>query len=98
MEIIAIFERPGMTQSMYEQVATKVAGGHGLVSKPADWPVPGIISHTAAPTPHGWVVVEVWESEEALQRFVEIITPILREVGAPQVEPKIYPVFNLVTS
>ncbi|OUC93859.1 hypothetical protein [Streptomyces swartbergensis] len=97
MAIIAIFDQPGMTQAQYEQVSDKVNRGRGLVKNPADWPVPGLISHTSAPTPNGWYVADVWESEEAFQRFTEIVLPLLREAGAPEVEPKIYPVFNLVT-
>lgn len=97
MAIIAIFELPGMTQAEYEQTTDKLTGGRGPVKKPADWPVPGLISHTAAPTPDGWFVADVWESEEAFRRFGEVIMPILREAGAPDVQPKIYPVFNLVT-
>jgi hypothetical protein len=97
MAIIAIFELPGMTQAQYEQTTDKMTGGRGLVKTPADWPVPGLISHTAAPTPNGWFVADVWESEEAFRRFGESIMPILHEAGAPEVQPKIYPVFNLVT-
>jgi hypothetical protein len=95
--IIAIFDQPGMTQAQYEQVSNKVNRDRGLVKKPADWPVPGLISHTSAPTPDGWYVADVWESEEAFRRFSEVVLPLLREAGAPEVEPKIYPVFNLVT-
>jgi hypothetical protein len=97
MAILAVFELPGMTQATYEQIQEQVTGGRGLGGRPADWPVPGLISHTAAPTPNGWFVADVWESEEAFQQFGETLMPILREVGAADVPPKIYPVFNLVT-
>lgn len=97
MAIIAIFEVPGMTQAGYQQTVVKVTGGRDTVKSAADWPVPGLISHTAAPTPNGWFVADVWESEEAFQKFGEVILPILKEVGAPEVQPKVYPVFNMVT-
>jgi hypothetical protein len=97
MAIMAILDQPGMTQAQYEQVADKVSRGRGLVEKATDWPVPGLISHASAPTANGWCVVDIWESEEAFRQFGEILLPLLREVGAPEVEPKIYPVFNLVT-
>ncbi|MDJ0340706.1 hypothetical protein QMK19_20645 [Streptomyces sp. H10-C2] len=97
MAIVAIFEMPGMTQAQYEQSADKVTGGRGPAKSLADWPVPGLISHTSAPTPNGWFVADVWESEEAFQKFGEIIIPILREIGVADVTPKIYPVFNVVT-
>ncbi|MEV0982531.1 hypothetical protein [Streptomyces sp. NPDC049915] len=97
MPIVAVFDMPGMTQAQYEQSVEKVSGRPGPVKSPADWPVPGLISHTAAPTPNGWLVVDVWESEEAFQQFGETIVPILQELGFPEAQPKIYPVFNVVT-
>lgn len=57
----------------------------------------GLISHTAAPTSNGWLVVDVWESEEAFQQFGETLIPILRELGLADVQPQTYPVFNVVT-
>ncbi|WP_200303611.1 hypothetical protein [Streptomyces adelaidensis] len=57
----------------------------------------GLISHTSAPTPDGWLVVDVWESEEAFREFGETILPILRELGVPDARPRIHPVFSMVT-
>jgi hypothetical protein len=52
----------------------------------------------AAPTPNGWFVTDVWESEEAFRRFGEVLMPMLEELGVRDVQPKIYPAFNVVTS
>ncbi|MCX4554934.1 hypothetical protein [Streptomyces umbrinus] len=97
MAIVVVLEMPGMTQDQYEQSAEKVSGRPGPVKSPADWPVSGLISHTAAPTSDGWLVVDVWESEEAFQQFGETLIPILRELGLADVQPQTYPVFNVVT-
>ncbi|MEU0937531.1 hypothetical protein [Embleya sp. NPDC005971] len=97
MAILVILEMPGMTQAMYESSADQVTGGRGAVKSPSDWPVPGLLSHTAAATPEGWFVADVWESEEAFERFGEIIIPILRGLGLADVQPKVYPVFTMVT-
>lgn len=51
--------------------------------------------HVAGPTDGGWRVIDVWESEEAFQRFGAIIAPILQEVGMPG-EPKFFPIDNFV--
>jgi hypothetical protein len=59
--------------------------------------VAGLISHTAAPTAEGWLVVDVWESEEAFRQFGETLVPVLRELGLSDAQPQIYPVFNVVT-
>jgi hypothetical protein len=97
MAIIAVIDMPGMTQAQYEQSVEKVAGRPGPVKSPADWPVAGLISHTAAPTADGWLVVDVWESEEAFRQFGDTLVPILQELGLPDMQPQVYPVFNVVT-
>ncbi len=61
MAVCLIFEGPGVTQAQYDQVRNEVA--------PGDHVPEGAILHIAGPTETGWCVVEVWESEEALQRF-----------------------------
>ena len=63
--------------------------GRGLKSL-SDWSAGGILSHAAGPTDNGFRVVDVWESEEAFQRFGGTIGPVLQEVGFPG-EPQIFP-------
>jgi len=46
-------------------------------------------------TDNGWRVVDVWESEEAFQRFGEVIGPILQEVGMPG-QPQLFALHNFV--
>ena len=60
-----------------------------------DWPVEGILSHTAGPTDDGWRVVDVWKSEEAFRAFGEVLVPILQEVGLGG-EPQVFAVHNFV--
>ncbi|RKT09620.1 hypothetical protein BX285_6715 [Streptomyces sp. 1114.5] len=98
MAVIIVFDIPGGTRAQYEEVTDKMTGGRGVVRSRSDWPVPGLISHCAGPTPDGWHVTDVWESKEAFQRFVEKIAPLMREAGMPETEPKIYEASNVVTS
>ncbi|MFD8752896.1 hypothetical protein ACFV0O_18245 [Kitasatospora sp. NPDC059577] len=97
MAIVAVFELSGMTEAQYDKSVEKVAGRPGPVRSPEDWPVPGLVSHTAAPTADGWLVVDVWESEEAFREFGEVIVPILNELGVQNPQPRIYPVHAMVT-
>lgn len=97
MAIVVILDMPGMTQALYEQSAEKVAGRPGPVESVSDWPVAGLVSHTAAPTDKGWLVVDVWESEEAFQQFGRTLMPILRDLGLPDVTPRTHQVFKVVT-
>jgi hypothetical protein len=96
MTIIITFDFPGTTQAQYEQITNRMTGGRRL-EKASDWPVPGLISHATGPSPTGWFVTDVWESEDAFRQFGEKLAPLLREVGIPETEPKIYQVFNVVT-
>ncbi|WP_042380987.1 hypothetical protein [Streptacidiphilus melanogenes] len=97
MAIIIVFDIPGGTQAQYEQVTNEMTGGRGLVRKRNDWPVPGLISHAAGPSPTGWIVTDVWESEEAFQKFGEKLAPLMRAAGMPMGQPTIYEAFNVVT-
>jgi hypothetical protein len=57
----------------------------------------GSFSRTSAPTEDGWLVVDVRESEEAFRQFGETLMPILRDLGVPDVRPRLHPAFNVVT-
>lgn len=56
----------------------------------------GILSHTAGPTPTGWRVIDVWESEDAMRRFGEVLGPQLQKQGFSNVPPQVFPVHNFV--
>ena len=94
MAILMIHDAPGGTQEQYEEVGARLAQS-GAFDSLSDWQTDGILSHAAGPTDDGWRVVDVWESEEAFQRFGEKIGPVLQEVGFPG-EPKVFPLHNFV--
>jgi hypothetical protein len=54
-------------------------------------------SHTAGQAPNGFRVVDVWESEEAAQKFEEQLGPILQEAGVTDA-PELYPAHTFVSS
>ena len=89
MAIAVLWEMPGYTREQYEADAKSILKGEP--TKLANWPVKGILAHMAGPTPNGWQVVDVWESEAAAQEFGKTIAPILKERGFPNTEPKIIP-------
>jgi hypothetical protein len=61
MALGQIFDGSGVTQAQYEQVLHEVA--------PGNRPPPGMLYHAAGPIPNGWRVIEIWESQEAADRF-----------------------------
>jgi hypothetical protein len=94
MPVLMVHDSPGGTQEQYDQVGARLTDGRGLNSL-SDWPADGILSHAAGPTENGFRVVDVWESEEAFQRFGAVIGPILGEVGFAG-EPQLFPLHNFV--
>ncbi len=86
MPILAIFEAPGHTQAEYDRVRRRVSPDNRLL--------PGMLSHAAGATDGGFCVVEVWESQEALQRFFEqTLRGPLQEAGL-NVRPRFLPLVN----
>jgi hypothetical protein len=94
MPVLMVHDGPGGTREQYDEVCSRLTDGRGLNSL-SDWSTGGILSHAAGPTDNGWRVVDVWESEEAFQRFGEVIGPILQDVGMPG-QPQLFPLENFV--
>jgi hypothetical protein len=59
-------------------------------------PPVGLIAHFAAPlTGGGWQVIDVWESEDALRRFMEeSVFPATKELGAPPFDTTVVQLHN----
>ncbi|WJV44479.1 hypothetical protein [Streptomyces flavofungini] len=96
MAIIVTFEIPGVGQELYDACVSRLTDG-GEFASLADFPAPGLIAHAAGPVDGGWRVVDVWESEEALENFSKILQPILADLGHAAGEPQIIPAHNVVT-
>ncbi len=94
MPVLMVHDGPCGTKEQYDEVCSRLTDGRGLNSL-SDWSTGGILSHAAGPTDNGWRVVDVWESEEAFQRFGQVIGPILQEVGMPG-QPQLFPLHNFV--
>ena len=96
MAIGVLMEFPGVTQSQYDEVVDQFMAKGRRFDRLADWPTKGALMHMAGPTPRGWRVVDVWESEEAFRRFGEILMPILVRNGFPAAEPQIFPLHKFI--
>ena len=87
----------GITQEQYEEAVRRLTGGKSRVESPSDWPVEGLLVHAAGQGPQGFRVVDVWESEEACNRFGETLGPILQEIGVTN-PPEMYPAHAFVSA
>ncbi len=97
MAVVLVHQGPGLTRETYEEAVRRFTGGKSRLESPADWPVEGLLVHTAGEGEDGFRVVDVWESEEAIQRFGETLGPILQELGV-EAQPKMYPAHTFVSA
>lgn len=85
MAVAAVFEGD-ISQAQYERVRAQVT--------PDNRPPPGLLYHVAGQGEGGWYVVEVWESQEALQRFFdEKLGQALQQANI-NIQPKFFQVVN----
>jgi hypothetical protein len=91
MAIAFELEFPKLTEDKYRAVMREL----GLDKEDAVWPE-GSIEHTAGPTPNGWAVFDIWESEAHWERFrsTRLAAAFAKVGGVP--EPKLlkFEVYN----
>jgi hypothetical protein len=94
MPIALVHDLPGVGQEGYDRIVQE------LIGRPAeslsDWPAEGILCHITGPVDGGWRVVDVWESEESLQRFAEKLLPAMEAAGVEGPEPQTFPVYKFI--
>ena len=80
------------TKEIYDQVSEKMFGHTDM--RPEEAPE-GLILHSAGQGDRGWYVYDIWESQEAFERFSdEKLMPAIKEVmGDVQPEPDAAPQF-----
>jgi hypothetical protein len=85
-QVMVHFDFPSVTAEQYDNV-WKDLRAQGYADPK------GLIFHAGAPKPDGgWVVTDVWESEEAFKEFGKVLMPLIQKQDIPSVTPKIYPV------
>ena len=78
MAIVRLQDAEQMTEETYNRVADKM----GVRDNPPD----GLVVHTAGEVDGHWRIVDVWETEEAMQRFDQerlgpAVAEVLKELG-----------------
>jgi hypothetical protein len=95
--IVAIHQTPSLTREKYEAVVRGLTNGKHRLESLSDVPVEGILVHAAAQTDNGFVVWDVFDSQESFDRFVELARPLAQEVGIEE-PPKAYPAHTFISS
>ena len=88
-KITAIFRVPDMSREQYDKVMADL-------DKAGMYKVPARPFHVMSLAEKGSVVVDVWDSQEALNEFFVTLGPILIKNGINPPQPEIYPVHNTV--
>ncbi len=85
-KVLVQFNIPGMTAKQYDQTWTDLRAAGQANPK-------GLLNHFGAHNGNDWLVVDVWESAEAFNKFGETLLPILSKNGVAKAEPVVTPVY-----
>ncbi len=89
MAIASLSETPGGTREQYDQVIREVGLSGSQLA-------PGQLVHFAGPTANGWQVVNVWESQEAADSWMnEKVAPARQKAGLAEPVITVFPVHRL---
>lgn len=76
MPVVATIEFPGISVEIYRKLGSSI---------PSDRPPDGIIFHSCGAVPGGWRIVDIWESQDEFDRFIdETLLPAARALGLPE--------------
>jgi hypothetical protein len=93
--IVAVHQTKSLTRERYEEVVSRLTGGKRRFESASDLPFEGLVVHTTAETENGFLVFDVFESQEAVDRFNDAMQAIPREVGIVE-PPRFYPAHTFV--
>jgi hypothetical protein len=97
MRVLVVHHTPSLTQERYEAVVRGLtAGGKPRLESTSDVPTDGLLVHAAAQTEDGFIIFDVFESQEAFDKFRAIASPIATQAGIEK-PPKSYPLHTYIS-
>ena len=96
MPVMVVHHTPSLTQERYEAVVRGLTGGSPRLKSPADVPISGLLVHVAGQTEDGFMIFDVFESQEAFDSFRALANSIATEAGIEE-PPKSYPVHTYIS-
>jgi hypothetical protein len=94
MLILAVHETPTLTRERYEQVVRMLTSGKPRIEVPSDLPFEGLLVHAAGEGPNGFLIFDVFESEDAVERFRAAMGTIPAQAGIEE-PPKFFPAHSV---
>ncbi|MDQ3552026.1 MAG: hypothetical protein M3413_10890 [Bacteroidota bacterium] len=86
-KIVALFNVVGYTAEQYSKVIKELEAAGKLKD-------PAYINRIVAQQSDGLLIIDVWESEEALNAFAETLVPILIKNGVTPAKPTLLPLLD----
>lgn len=87
--ILAVHKTPTLTRERYEEVVRRLTNKERIEAR-EDLPFRGLLFHAAGESADGFIVLDVFESEDAVQAFGDALGSIPQEVGIEQ-PPEFFP-------
>jgi hypothetical protein len=95
MVIMAVHHTPSLTQERYEAVVRRLTGGKPRLESTSDLPFDGLVAHVTGQGKDGFYVVDVFESQAAVEAFHAALGSIPQEVGIEQ-PPEFFPAHTFI--
>ena len=95
MAILAIHRTPTLTRERYEEVVRRLTNGTVPLESLSELPFDGIVFHAAGETETGFLVMDVFDSQAAVDRFRDAVSAIATEVGIEE-PPEFFPAHTFV--
>ena len=95
MPVMVVHHTPSLTRERYEAVVRGLTGGKQQLESVGDVPTGGLLVHVAAETDQGFMIFDVFESQEAFDRFAAVASPIATEAGIEE-PPKSFPIHTYI--
>jgi hypothetical protein len=87
-KVVALFNVVGYTTEQFSQVIKELEAAGKLKD-------PAYIHRVVAQQTDGLLIIDVWESEEALNEFGETLVPLLIKNGVTPARPTVLPLINI---
>jgi hypothetical protein len=79
--VLGVHHVPSLTRERYEAVVRQLTGGRDRLKSVTDGGIKGLLLHVAAEGDDGFWVIDVWESQDAVDRFGQRIAPVAKAAG-----------------
>ncbi|MGZ6526617.1 MAG: hypothetical protein ACXVES_05435 [Actinomycetota bacterium] len=97
MLMMAVHQVPSLTQERYEEVIRRLTNGKSHVDSLSELPFDGLLVHMAGQSKNGFCIVDIFESDGAVERFRERMGTIPQEVGIEE-PPEIFPAHTFLSA